>query len=419
MKSELALFVAALAACAVCRADTVYLTNGGEVDGTIIEDNNTTVAIQRANGSVQSFRKSDVDAVVYEARKPAPKKVEPPAAPEKKEAAPAKEGEPQAGEGESKEGEAAKPKEGETGAAKEGEAAKPAEGEAKPAEGEAKPKEGETVKEAKDDKGKKEAGDGKTASKEGEKKGDKKEPGKEEWSPPPGLSNFPKNAKRLAKEKEEAFMAALARLATTEEAPRVSAKAEIAALGTGALPYVVAGCHHVNVEARAACMSLVGQLNGRSATKQTIEVFYAAMPESGEPATYQVPFIRAIKSTLSTITGQSFITVEPDRPLVQEGLKRYIKWYEENYDRLPPQLGEEPIEATDPDYMDKLKKARALELKKKSWPRPPMPADITTTGKPGPGNSRPQPTERDLYGRGSQELKASIPTVKREDVGRR
>ena len=86
-------------------------------------------------------------------------------------------------------------------------------------------------------------------------------------------------------------------------------------MGADVLPYLAAGINHVNVDARSECMYLIGQLNGQSAVKQVIEVFYAAMPETGAAATYQVPFIRAIKVTLPAITGESIAFGEPNNGL--------------------------------------------------------------------------------------------------------
>ncbi|MGD0092472.1 MAG: PQQ-binding-like beta-propeller repeat protein [Planctomycetota bacterium] len=62
-----------------CAADTVYLNDGTEASGTIIEESAITVVIKRSNGALQSFRRSDVDAVVYEKKAPgAPANLTPP-----------------------------------------------------------------------------------------------------------------------------------------------------------------------------------------------------------------------------------------------------------------------------------------------------------------------------------------------------
>ncbi|MCY3021161.1 MAG: hypothetical protein NTW87_19275, partial [Planctomycetota bacterium] len=245
---------------------------------------------------------------------------------------------------------------------------------------------------------------------------DKKE--EEEWTAPPGLPGFPENAKRLAKDKEAVFTAALGRLATMDEAQRKAAEDEINALGPGVMPYLVAGCFHTSVPARSSCMYMIGRLSGRNATKQTIEVFYAALPgDDAEPPTYQGPFLEAIKTALPAITGQDFFTGDPRRPIVHQMIKRYVEWYDANYDRLPPQLGEKEIEATDPDYMEKLKKERALKLERKSWPQPPLSADIVAPTRPGV--NRETPTAKQMIRPADKAFEKSIPTLKAEDAFKR
>ncbi len=387
----------AAACCWPCRADTVYLKNGNEVEGTVLEDNNNTVVIKQRNGVSRSFRRTDVDTVVYDRRittQPAAPSESPRAdGPASK--APAAEVKPTP---ESKLDPKANPKSDPKVDAK---AANVKPG-VKPDD-----KAPVALDEAKkaDDKTAQESGKGAKENKE------------EEWVAPPGLPGFPKKAKRLGKLKEDAFMAALEKLAGKDEAVRRAAKDEIAELGADVLPYLVAGIQHVNVDARTTCMALLGQLNGRSAVKAAIEVFYSAMPDEGEAATYQVPFIRAIKTTLPAISGQTFITVEPDKSMVQDGLKRYIAWYNENFDRLPPQLGEEKIEPTDPDYAGKLKKARALTLAKKVWPRPTMPTDMVSSG--NKNNDRPAVPSGAGERPADQAYKDSYGKVGREDALKR
>jgi hypothetical protein len=236
------------------------------------------------------------------------------------------------------------------------------------------------------------------------------------WQPPPGLPDFPQNAARMSRDKEEAFQAALARMATTDDAARRAARAEIRAMGAGVLPYLVAGSNYPHVEARAACMALIGELNGRNATKQVIEAFYAAMPESGAAPTYQTPFLQEIKRTLAAITGQSFIEVSMRRSLAREGLDEYVAWYDANWDRLPPQLGEPKLDPTSPDYMKQLREARALKLEHRSWPVPPMPAEIVRGTRE---STRPEPTAEDIMRPEDRKILDTVPTVDRQEAFRR
>jgi len=461
-KSILVLVLAMGMSCGLAHADTVILRNGNEINGTVTEDNTTIVVIKRANGTLQSFRKSDVDEIVY-SKKRAPAPVEKEAPIEKTrdetrtaEAEPAvpssTDRKPTAA---AKSSPAAKVSDEISDAKPEAvtpDAAKPETAVAEPAkvpvakpalaiqpEKEPKaPKDGDALVADKDSEKKDDAtaektekpGDekvlekliaDKSADKTASSKDDKEADAElkaEEWSPPPGLAGFPLNAKRMKADKEKKFSKALADLAE-DEAKRSAARTEIQAMGPEVLPYLVCGAQHTNVDARSACMAMIGNLNGRTAVKHVIEIFYSAMPEGTERApTWQVPFIRSIIETLPKITGQSFITVEPKSMLVQKGLKQYIDWYNANFDRLPAQLGEPEIDPTDPDYTTKLTEARALKLAKRGWPAPPSPSEIVAG--PNKNNDRKPYSAKEMERPVDKERnRSTVPLVSREDALKR
>ncbi|HEY3324040.1 MAG TPA: hypothetical protein VGP72_26545 [Planctomycetota bacterium] len=429
MRATQALAVIVLA-CTVgvcCRADTIFLKDGSEINGTIIEENSSTIVIKRSTGTIQSFRRADVETVVRESKVAKPAEVLPAEKPKEtaapKEVKPAIKPEDKTATGDAKKLDT---KTGDVAAKveppKEGTAKKEDE---KTANGDVKKEDPKTSETAKKEDGKKEEVATKDEKAEPRKKEDgkeetaKKEDGKKEevkddWTPPPDLPGFPDHAKRMSEDKEKAFLAALERMATPDAGQRSAAKGEIAALGAEALPYLVAGIQHANVEARASCMSLVGQLNGRTAVKQVLEVFYSAMPATGQAANWQVPFIRAIRDTMPAISGQPFVpAVMPESAMVQEALKHYIDWYNENFDRLPAQLGEKKIEPTDPEYLAKLKTARELKLAKKEWPRPPTTAELVT------GEQRPPPPADSFIRPVDKAMRDTVPHLSREDAFKR
>ncbi|MBI3832337.1 MAG: HEAT repeat domain-containing protein [Planctomycetes bacterium] len=347
--------VVAFCVAPVCLADTVFLKNGDEINGKIVEEGDNAIVIkEEPSGRLVSVSRARIDVIVYD-KKPGPETLvakapeAAPAAPtetSKPSTDPKKEGEKKTSEPEKKTSE---PKEG----------AKTPDSEKKTGD----KKEGEKTGE-----GDKKEGESKTGAESDKKEGDKKEGDKKEGEKKEVKKNRPDYTPEEKKKFEELMQA----LDNDDPNARAAAQTELGSLGTKAIAAIVDGLQHKRVEARAACATLLGQMNARNAVKQLLEVFYAAMPDKGEAATYQIPFIRALKVAMSATTGQSFINVEPDKPLVQEGLKKYIAWYNENFDRLPPQIDEELIEPTDPDYMKKLKEQRALKLEKKEWPKPPL-----------------------------------------------
>ena len=368
-----------------CRADTIFLKTGVEIEGTVTEDNGNTVVVKETNGTTRSYRKADVDTIVYSPKVSIQAQPTPPPAAPTTPATPATEVAPRTGTPAvpgtatvpavpgtpgtpgtpavpGTPGTPAVPATGATGPdatapAKTGDAAEP------PVD----PNDPAAVAAAK-------------AEKEWK-----------EWTPPPGLASFPDHAKRMSKEKEAQFMRALEALGNAKSGDTAAinqAKADMSALGAEALPYVVAGTQHASVDARCACMSLIAGMDGKRAIKQVIEVFYAAMPADGRAAWYQVQFIDKIRETIVAVTGQTFITVQSKDSLVQDGLKQYIDWYNQNMMSLVPQLGEKKIPDTDPKYVTKIKEMRALKLAKRDWPSPPAPSDLQDPN--GRGANKPQ-----------------------------
>lgn len=406
-----------LGSCAfVAQADTVYLSDGTEIGGTIIEDNSNVVVVKRPNGTVQSFRKSNVDAVVYDSTQrpvskgvaqgePAagPKPVTPPATPEV--ATPAVPGTtPPAVQP----GVPAPTTQPETAVAPVTPAvpATPA-GTTPTAPAVAQPVQpatptapGDPTKVAPP-----------TAPAAAGVDPKKKEP---EWTPPPNLAGFPDKAPRMKADKEAQFMEVMNALATPNPDVRARAKAQMLAFGPEVLPYAIAAAQHSNVEARAAAMDVIGQLpNSSEAIKPVIELMYSALPEAGEPASYQVPYLRAAKTTLHKVAGQSFINVEPSSALIQVGMKSAIDWYKANIDRLPKQITDPKLDATDPDFVAKLRKARELKLAKREWPRPAMSADIVNREPVGPG--RTNITAKDVLSETDKKLN-TLPTTNAYDT---
>lgn len=351
-----------------CLADTVFLKNGDEVQGTIVEEADNAIVIKDSNGALRSIGRNRIDVIVYD-RKPAPqalvaKPPEPP--PEVKSEAPAGESKEAPPEGKTDGGTAAEGKTGEVPAG-ESKTGEPQTAESKT--GEVKTDEAKTGEKKEGKEGEKTAGDGK----------------KEEKPPKKNRPDYTEDEKKHIAELMD-------KMDTDDPNQRGLAKAELAKMGPRVVAALVDGLQHKRVEARAACATLLGELNARNSVKQQIEVFFSAMPDRGEAATYQVIFIRALKVSLAATTGQSFINVEPDKPMIQDGLKKYIDWYNANFDRLPPQIDEEEIEPTDPEYMQKLTKQRALKLEKKQWPRPALSVE-KAMGKENPPPTRPQDLE--------------------------
>lgn len=348
--------VLVLATYGLGHADTVFLKNGDEITGDIVEEGNAAVVIKdSATGALRSFSRATIDIIVYD------RKVEvQPVLVAKTEPAP------------------------DTKA---------------PNESELK-KEVEPVAKASDNPVEK--------GKEGEKK-----PEGTQGEPQVGTAEEKSkkvNRPELTKEEKERIESLMKDMDTDDPDARKQAKEKLGKLGTKVIASLADGLYHKRTEARAVCATLLGTMNSRNTVKQLIEAFYAAMPDKGEAATYQVVFLRGIKTALMSTTGESYLNHEMDKPLVQDGLKKYIEWYEKNYDRLPTQIDEPEIAPTDPDYLKKIKEARALKLAKREWPRPALSVEHAMgKSRPFPNGEAERPQDLDY--------KKAFPTTDRDKAG--
>ncbi|MCZ7648854.1 MAG: HEAT repeat domain-containing protein [Planctomycetota bacterium] len=365
---------------APCRADTVFLKDGTEIPGEIVEESPAAVVIKDGRtGRLRSIRRENIDLVVRDKPKTDNSSLFGLGTGLRTRVKPVVKDEDEPKEGEAAEGEK-----------KEGE------GEVKAPDGEKKPGEGETAE------GEKKEGE----SAEGEKK-----PGEaEKTAEGAGAPDEKKDAFAVPEKHQAAFKKGLELLGSQNPTERAKGKSDLQALGKEIIPGLIPVLLHKDPEARACAADLLSEFNAKNSIKFLVEALYGIMPDKGEAATWNRGNVRSLKDALSRTTGQSFINVEPRSPLVQDGLQKYVKWYNENFDRLPSQVGEPEIDPTDKDYFAKLKEARSLKLEKRSFPRPALSADIATGQKPG----TPPPTEG--YKTVEKEFKENFPTATRENA---
>ena len=419
----LTLFCAAL----TLRADTVFLIDGSEINGTITHQDGNTVVLQMPNGTSRSIRRSTIDTIVKEAPKLALK--EPPKIPAR--GITPTPSAPVSAQTNSNSTPDKSP------IAATGQAAPPPTTLSAPVGLGQPQKTGAPAPRSPSDIAKGAPEDAGTLPAEtvkiipptpdapsnivvSEKITDSApNPAAQNAVGVPPIDGFPDHTKRMSKRKESLFRDALEAVKGTDDALRDAAILDIQGLGPEVVPYCWAGVQNESGYVRIACMKIIGNLNGRNCTKRVIETFYATMPEASQAATWNVPFVRAIKSTVASITGQSFISVEPKSPGVQDGLKKYIEWYNANYERLPRQVGEPDIDPTDPDFSNKLADIRKLKLVKREWQRSGgLPADLVS----GPNNTTPGREALVLPDAAEREVDkkygASIPKVGRDELNK-
>lgn len=413
------------------RADTIFLTDGSEVNGTVVQQDSSTVVVKLANGTTRSIRRGSIETIIKDspkvvAKKPAeedikvpvPPKTETPAtAPGKSPIAsptqPAKLSTP-SGLGQTQPSGAPAPTPSIPSTTNTAATTTP------PANPNNPPTAPATTTEApKAITPTPESPANAVAAPDSPPPAEKPKATGDAEGPPP-IEGFPENTKRMSKRKESLLRDALEAIKGNDDATREAAILDLQGLGPEVVPYCWAGVQNENSSVRIACMRALGSLNARNATKRAIETLYMTMPEASQAATWNVPFVRVMKTTLASLTGQSFISVEPKSVGVQEGLKKYVEWYEKNYERLPRQVGEPELDATDPEYAKKLMEARKLKLTKREWARPAsMPIDVIS----GPSNTTPgrQPqVMKDAAEReADKKFLETVPKVGRDELSKR
>ncbi len=376
-----------------CRADTIFLTDGREINGTITSEDQQTIVIKTTRGVSRSIRRAEIDTVVRDKAKAVvkdePKSVVGPPPPI---GGPA----------------GTKPVAPQTGVVP---AAAPLTGatvKLPPI-----PNTAASVNPATPDA----ASDNATSPKIVAVPSALTNPKPGTATGPIPIGGFPENSKRMTARKEALFADAMdaikAGARNLEDASREAAISDIRALGSDAIPYLWAGVQSENVDVRTVSMKLIGQLSGRTCIKRVLETFYMTMPEASAAAIWNVPFVDETIKTMTSITGQSFVNVEARRVGVQDGLKKYIEWYKTNFKALPKQIGEPELDANDPGFDTKLATLRELKLVKREWPRVEtvLPADLVA----GPNKTAPEkpaePIANDVERKGDKKFGNSIPTV--------
>ncbi|HEY3320634.1 MAG TPA: HEAT repeat domain-containing protein [Planctomycetota bacterium] len=168
----------------------------------------------------------------------------------------------------------------------------------------------------------------------------------------------------------------------------------------GLASLVVYGLYNAHPDVRMTSANLLGSLGGRRVLKSLIEAFFASAAPTIPP--YQRQFVEALDHQISALTGQSFYFYPARSARGPEIAARMIAWWRQNYDQMPPQLGEPAIALTDPHYAQDISDLRKLTLEQRAFGGTSYPPDLV--GPPQP----PTPAEQDFL--------KTIPNVPRSAV---
>ena len=158
-------------------------------------------------------------------------------------------------------------------------------------------------------------------------------------------------------------------LKSPDESVREQALAQLRDIGKRALPVLADRLTDTDHAIRFQVSKLFLDMKPKEAIKAMIEAMYAASPEQGGAPQYLEYYLRHIQLALRDATGVS-AAYNPLAATQAGVVQQYVDWYNENWDKLPPQVTDPPLDKDDPDYQTKFKEARALKLTRRTL-RPP------------------------------------------------
>ena len=142
------------------------------------------------------------------------------------------------------------------------------------------------------------------------------------------------------------------------------------------------GLYHELPSVRAHSAELLGTWGGQRVLKYLIEAFYSAAYPTIAP--YQVRYVATLDQKISQLTGQDYSFPVRRSGQAPEVANQMVLWWNANYGKLPPQLGEPALNANHPQFEAWLREVRSLTLQRRDFEGSNLPEDIA---------SPPLPTE--------------------------
>ncbi|MBN1808663.1 MAG: HEAT repeat domain-containing protein [Planctomycetes bacterium] len=158
----------------------------------------------------------------------------------------------------------------------------------------------------------------------------------------------------------------LALLKDPDEGVRAQGAAALAGMGNAAVPYLVEALGDKNNAYRYQVSKVLYEIRPRQAIKPMLEAMYAASPEQGPAPHFLQQYLVNLRNTLRATTGQQF-NYQPDLASQAAAMKKWVEWYEKNWEKLPEQMTDPKIEKDDPEYKKKFEEGRKLNLARRAF----------------------------------------------------
>jgi hypothetical protein len=195
-------------------------------------------------------------------------------------------------------------------------------------------------------------------------------------------------AKKAADTKKDAEKAArlIEDLGSDDADTRRQAAALLEREGPKAIPALTDGLRHANTFARESSARLLGRANARESVRAMIIALNSAVPEKRKIRPWQRSFVRALRTSISAMTGQDF-KVSVFQTYQGKAAEEYVTWWDGEDPTVEkkgggrpirgaciswdtPQIGEESIDAKDPELEKKLWDARRIGDERNSYTPP-------------------------------------------------
>jgi len=161
------------------------------------------------------------------------------------------------------------------------------------------------------------------------------------------------------------------------------------------------GLYHPVPSVRTGAVRMLGTLGGKRVLKPLLEAFFAAAAPTVPP--YQVSYVDALASVISNVTGQNFSYYARRSARGPEVASAMVQWWNQNWQSLPPQLGEPELDLRTPSNVSYVKEFRQLNLQPRQFG----------------GLNHPLGMTLPRRGRDVEQMRTGIPTIPRNAINER
>jgi hypothetical protein len=202
-------------------------------------------------------------------------------------------------------------------------------------------------------------------------------------TPPPPALPFPRTEAEINRLREAIPMLS----DSADPSDRTQAIETLHSAGDPGLAILVEdGLYNAIPSIRTRAADLLGTWGGQRVLKPLIEAFYsAAYPTL---PSYQIDYVQTLAGQLSRLTNQDFYFYARRSARAPEVAAAMISWWDQNWDRVPPQLGEPELDPTHSGYKEMLKIERSLALIHRDFAGSNLPPEIA--GPPQPNSPADQ-----------------------------